>query len=416
MADTWRYRFYQMQNGQPGFTSESHLFDLPMNQVTFTTILQNTGSWSGKLQATDPAVKGALAGLPPLHLLCDRTAVYVELNGQLVYGGILQQVSYDSLAQQITLQGMDWWGYFNNGRIINWNANYTGTDQLLIAADLMNIAQGAASSSAQTPALAANTVVAGSVGVLLGQIPTAALAGSYSSGNPQTQAWAASAYKPIGQAISDLGSSANGFDWTIDIAYVNGVPTKTFNLWYPRSGRTQQQQQTAGSAVTFDMGSSSGQKYVWVAGEIQTANILYGAGSGAGNTSITSEASAPVMWGQGYPLLQQSVSYTDILTQTLLDYVTQGNLIGLEYPVSQPQIQYNAGTDSNQPVGSYAIGDDVRLIIPPDPYFGTSGYDSEGTSTGEQWWRIQQVSVTVNDDGKSYQTLTLGTPPVFPGE
>ncbi len=68
-----------MQNGLPGFTSEQHLFDLPINGPQFSTVLQQTGTISGKVQLTSPDVKRALLGQPPLHLLEDKTAIYVEL-------------------------------------------------------------------------------------------------------------------------------------------------------------------------------------------------------------------------------------------------------------------------------------------------------------------------------------------------
>src|SRR5437879_6378290 len=103
MADTWRYRFYQMQNGQPGYTSEAHLFDLPLTGVSFSSVLQQVGQFSATVQMTSPDVQRALLG-QPLHLLEEKTAVYIELNGQLIWGGILQQVDYDSLTQTASLR------------------------------------------------------------------------------------------------------------------------------------------------------------------------------------------------------------------------------------------------------------------------------------------------------------------------
>ena len=413
MADVWRYHFYQMQNGLPGFLSETFLFDLPLSQVTFSTILQQPGQWTASLLMSDPGVQDALKDQPPLHLLCDRTVMYVELNGHIVYGGILQQTSFDNTTNQVQLNGTDWWGYFNNERLITWNASYTSTEQMLIVADLINIAQGNASSTHQTPNLAAGTIVGGNVGVALGPNATAALAGSFTSGVDLTIAWAASSFKQLGTAVSDLATSSIGFDWTIDVTDVAGVPTKTFEIWYPRAGRTQQQQLGAGYSVTIDMGSSSGISYTWPCGSNQPANVMYGAGSGSGNVAISSVASNPALLDQGWPLMENSVSYCDITSQSLLDTLTQTHLDAAEYPISLPVLVYAAGSDATMPLGSYAIGDDIRLIIPPDPYF-PNGYDSEGINDGEQWWRIQQIAATVNDQGKSTVQLTLGTPPVVP--
>jgi hypothetical protein len=279
----------------------------------------------------------------------------------------------------------------------------------------MNIAQGAASASgtgAQSPAIAAGYVVGGSVGVTMGPQAVAALAGTLTSGIDQTVAYASTAFKQVGQAISDLGTAAYGFDWTIDCAYASGVPAKTFNLWYPRAGRTQQQQQAAGSAVVFNMGGSSGQKYQWPTGVNQPSNVLFGAGSGSGNNAIASVASNPDLFDAGWPLTENSVSFTDVVSQALLDQITLAYLNAVQLPIALPEIWYNAGSDSDQPLGSFALGDDVRLMIPPDPYFQT-GYDSAGTQSYEQWGRVQQVDVQVNDEGKSFMHLVLGTPPTI---
>lgn len=415
-GDVWRYRFYQMQNGQPGFTSESFLFDLPVNTANFSSILQQTGQISGSIKATDESVKSALMNLDaPLHLLEEKTAIYVELNGSLVWGGILQQVNYDSMAQTINIRGMDWWGYFNQGRIISWNSSYTGADQLLVAADLINIAQGNASSTAQSPNIAAGYVVGGNVGVQLGTLASEALAGSYSSGIAITVGWAESSFKSIGQAISDMGTSAIGFDWTIDVAYnSNSVPTKTFNLWFPRAGRTAQTQLANGTEVVFDMGSTSGQSYQWTSGQVAPANVMFAAGSGSGNQAVASVASDPSLLNAGWPLLENSVSFTDVNSQALLDSLAESHLNSTKYPVSQIKVRYNLGSDSNAPLGTFALGDDCRLIIPPDPYF-PNGYDSAGINAGESWWRVQQINSTVSDQGKSYMELVLGAPPIIPG-
>ena len=415
MADSWRFKFYAMQNGQPGFTSESYLFDLPLNQVTFSSILGQVGSFSATVQMTDSAVKNVLLGQPPLHLLEDKTAIYVDLNGALVWGGILQQVGYDEDGQKAQLNGVDWWGYFALSRIISWNSSYSSIDQLLIASDLINIAQGNASTPSATPNIQANTVVGGNVGVQMGASATAALNGTYTSNVLISPAWRVASFKSIGQAVSDLGTTATGFDWTIDVAYdANKNPTKFFNIWYPRAGRTQQTQQIAGSAVVFDRGSTSGIKYSWPSGQSPPANTVYGAGAGAGAVSISSQQSDPSMLGQGWPLLEDSASFTDVSSQLLLDVLTRARMYSRRLPVSLPMMRYAAGNDSNQPLGSFALGDDCRLLIPPDPYFPT-GYDSSRGNTGENWWRVIQAAVTVNDEGKSWMDLSFVLPPVLPG-
>ena len=193
------------------------------------------------------------------------------------------------------------------------------------------------------------------------------------------------------------------------------MPQKTFNLWYPRAGRTQQAQQAAGSAVVFNLAGTSGQDYILPAGVTQAANALFGAGSGAGNATIASLAANPNLLSEGWPLMENSVSFTDVNSQALLDQITLAYLNQVQLPVAQPQVFYNPGSDSDQPLGTFAIGDDARLIIDPDDFF-PNGYDSSGGEIGEQWWRVIQTQVSVNEEGKSQMLVIFGTPPVFPGE
>lgn len=386
---------------------------MPVNTVQFSSKLGDIGQLTGTIQTSDATVQTAYAVSLPWHLLCERTAVYVDLNGELVWGGLLIQAKYQRSLHQVDIICQDWWGYLLNSRIITWNAAYNGSDQLLVAADLVNIAQGKQSSDGTVPL---GFVQGGNVGITLGSIAQKALNGTYTSGVAVTASWPSSAYKNVGQAISDMGTAVNGFDWTIDVAYnTNNVPTKTFNLWFPRAGRTQQQQATAGTAVSFYLGGNSAQDYLWTTGQTTPGNVLFAAGSGTGNVAVGAEAAAPELLQQGWPVLEESVSFTDISDQTLLDNVALAYLNQIMYPVAQPEIYYSCGTDSDQPLGSYSMGDDARLIIDPDDYFPL-GYDSEGNQEGEEWWRIVQWTVNVNDDGKSYNDILFAVPVQVAGE
>ncbi len=418
MADVWRYRFYQMQNGQQGFTSETHLFDLPVNTATFTSKIGAVGQIAGTVQMSDPTVQAALLGQPSFDLLCERTAVYVELNGDLVWGGILQQANYVASKRQMRIQGQDWWGYFANNRNLSWNASYAGADQLHVAADVINCAMGApySASGAGNFQIAGYTptftgVVGGNVGIVFGTSTRNALGGSHQSGVLVTQAWQASSAKAVGQIISDLGSAANGFDWTIVVSYdATGAPKKTFNLWYPRTGRTWQEQTLYGSTVVFSVPGSSGQDYQWPTGQDKPCNSLLVSGSAAGGNAVQVEISDPSMLDTGWPLLEDNTSFADVSDPNVLGQVGTGVLNQRKLPIRLPQIQYNAGSESDQPLGSFALGDDARVIIAPDPYF-QNGYDSARGNYGEVYWRVVQQQVTVNDDGKSNMLLTFALPP-----
>lgn len=412
MADVWRYRFFQMANGQPGFTTEAHLFDLPLSKVTFNTKLNDVGSWSATVAQSDPAVQRILANQPPWHLLCERTAFYIELNSQIVFGGILTQSTYQRSSHTTQLQGTDWWGYFDQSRLVSWDSSYTNVDELLVAADLFNIALGAASSSASVPVIPAGRA-GGNVGVALGPNATAALAGTVTSGQVVTQAYAHTNYQNVGQAIADLSTGDIGFDWTVTCAYdSNGNPTKTWELWYPRAGRTWQSQLAAGAAVLFH--AYSADDYTWPTGETQPSNTFSAAGSGNNSTSVDSTASAPDLIAAGWPLLENSGSYTEVATQATLDAIVRAQLNDTKLPIAQPTMTLPIGSAARQPIGSFAIGDDARLLIDADDYF-PAGYDSAGGAYGNRYWRVVQIDGTVPDEGRAQMTITFAIPPTIPG-
>lgn len=387
-TDQWRYLFYAMQNGTPNFTSEVLLFALPMNSVSFTSKLNASGTFTGTCNLADPTVEKLLLGQPTFDLLCGKTAIYVELNGVLVWGGMLQTAKYQASSRQVQLGGVDWWAYFAQ-RIISWNASYSAQDQLFIASDLINQAQA---------------VVGGNVGVV---VPTAG-----TSGVNLTVSYLATDFKQISGAVNDIATNATGFDWSIDVQYVAGVPTKQFNLWFPRRGRTQQQQQAAGSAVTFVLNGASGQDYIWPADSSLQAITTYGSGAGGAGTGISSTASDPNVLNAGWPLLEDTISRADISQQSLLDAIVKGYQHGMEYPITLPEITYNVGAGSDQSIGTFTVGDDCRLIISPDAYF-SAGYDS-AVNPGV-WWRICQLDVKVADQGLSQAHIVFARPPFIVG-
>jgi hypothetical protein len=422
MADVWRLLFYQMSNGEPHFTFEVPLFQVAGNSLTFSSKLNDVGQMSATIQQSDPGIVAAMKGLSPWHLLDERTSVYIDLNGRLVWGGILQQSSYQRSKHQTKIQAQEFWGYWMSNRLITWNASYTNVDQLFVAADLMNIAEGGGSIHT-VPNIASGTVVGGNIGILQGQQAIAALASTRLSGVLVTVAYPATSLKQVGQAITDLATSSVGFDHSIDVGYADsyilatygvglGQPYKLFNLWYPRAGRTAQQQKTSGAQVIFHMRGLSGQDYVWNAGAVASANTVFGAGSGAGSTAITSTAANASLLTQGWPLTEAGVSWTDINDQNLLNHMTAAYLAQIQMPVAQPVIYYDPGENSDAPLGSFAMGDDCRVIIEPDDYF-PNGYDSEGSGLGQQFWRIIAWQVNVTEQGRSQMQVTLGVPPVI---
>jgi hypothetical protein len=102
-----------------------------------------------------------------------------------------------------------------------------------------------------------------------------------------------------------------------------------------------------------------------------------------------------------FPLLETTLSRTDITDSTVLQQTTNSYLAAVEAPVVTPVLTFSLDMPNPQ-FGSYLLGDDVRVVVPPDEFF-MSGYDGI--------LRIVQWDVTVNPNGVSTVALTLNVPP-----
>lgn len=128
-----------------------------------------------------------------------------------------------------------------------------------------------------------------------------------------------------------------------------------------------------------------------------------GAGSGGVQPKSIKDAAFP-RGGLGQPpLLQMVYQYNQIASQTQLDALANGLLQTFGRPVAVPVITMPLDYQP-LPLGSFQIGDDVRVYSPKSPWF------PQGLA---EWWRIVAYTVTYPDEGVPYYQLTLNRPPVF---
>jgi hypothetical protein len=375
---SWRYLFADLLTNQI-------LGELPLAGVSFGSTLNDIGSFAATLQLGDPRVAKALgnfggqAGGP---LQEGRTAIYVELNGVLVWGGILWTVSYDSPSRVVTLGGNEFFSYFSQ-RVISFSNGVANTLSF-ITTDVLAVIESIVTS--------AQALGSGNIGV---NVP------AITSGVLVTVSWDTTQSTPIFQAIQQLSqqSGGAGFDFGIDVAYnSSGVPTKNLTLSYPRRGRI------AGSTgLVFDAGAAKSLGYTWPRDATQMADVVYGVGAGTGSTSLRATAGFQQALAAGYPLLEAPYSRTDVVSQTILNGLTVAQAAAVSVPVALPTVTMSLAAPD--PVfGSYIIGDDARVVIPADEWF-PAGYDG--------YQRITAWTVTPPEGGDVGNiAVTFGTPPV----
>jgi hypothetical protein len=325
--------------------TNKYLGQVPLAGVSFSSQLNSAGSFSAKLKLSDPIVQKTLQGVAVADdlLPTGRTAIYVDMDGTLVWGGILWTTSYDSPSQTVTLGAVEFWSYFAQ-RVISWNtAFYYNEDQFSIVEDLINTCQ------ARQPG--------GSIGVT---VPTSTCGATF------TINWDPSQLVSVAQAVQTMATQAGslGFDYGIDVAYSAGLPTKSLTLSYPRRGRL-----AGTTSLTLDVGESRCLGYVWPIDSTQQDITVWGigAGSGPGSSLRAAQMFQPLIT-DGYPMLEGTLQRSDIINQTTLKGVTRTYLAARAYPVALPVITVSL----DSPVTDFSqmmMGDDIRVVIPPDPFF-----------------------------------------------
>ena len=341
------------------------LAELPLSGARFDLRLNGAGSLTAQLMITDPKVAALpfLAATEP-----GRTALYVDRDGVLLWGGIIW--TRRSSGDRLELGGLEFESYFSR-RLITTDAVFTAVDQLTIARSLISTAQG---------------VSGGNIAVNLD---------SSTSGVLRDRTYNGYELKPVLESLQQLSAVDNGFDYAIDVAYVAGAPTRTLNLGYPRRGT-----QAASSGFMFEYPGNV-QSYVWPEDSTSQATTSYATGAGTGPGQLRASSSRTDLITAGYPLLEGKFSYIDVVVQSTLQAHAAGDVKALGTPIVVPQITVRA--DLDPVVGSYIVGDELRLRITDDRFAGTS------IATGiDTYKRITAIAVTPPGSGAETVTLTLG--------
>ena len=361
MTTTYRYLFADL------LTNEI-IAELPITGVSFTQQLNQAGTLQAHL---------LLTGINTYEFNVDaatqpaRNAIYVDRNGDLVWGGVIWGRTYNSASQTISITAREFESYFERRRISTTRA-FTNTDQLEIVQTLINDAQA---------------VPSGDIGVIVG---------TETSGILVDRVYYDYEIKGVYQAIQDLSRQDDGFDFNITVNYdpLTNIPTKTLVLGYPRTGN-----------VDTGVGDIQTPVFIFPAGNIVeyeypedasiAANKLFALGAGSNDGKLISIATDATKLAEGWPVLEEQSNYSDVTDQTVLDELAQGQVLAVSEPPPIIKIVVPASVD---PVfGTYDIGDDARLII-QDPRFPT-GLD--------EVYRIVALNVQPGEDGPERVTLTL---------
>jgi hypothetical protein len=346
------------------------LTELPLGGVVYSSYLNTFGTIQGQLQLPPQQSKAVLAEQYVAATEPQRIALYVERDGVIVWGGIIWTRDYDPETFILTLGGSEFWSYFGY-RLVAETKQYAAVDQHLIFVDVVEYAQAQQG---------------GNIGV-----DTSAV---LPSGVLRDRTYWHYERKPIDEACRQLANVEGGFDFAIDVGYEGSAIVKRLTLSYPRRGRL---------ATVTEHVFEVGRNVVimsWPEDGTRGANRVHALGLGEGDDKHIAVASDTALIDAGYPLMEATVSRSDVSEEDTLVAHANAELTDRSRPVTLPNVTVRADLD---PVfGSYIVGDDARLIAAP-------GDDPRWPGGLDTTRRIVGWEVTVPDEGATENVkLTLG--------
>ena len=332
------------------------LAELPMSAVTYSTELNGIGV----LRGTIPYADETLPLDPEAASVPGRTALYVDRDGVIVWGGIVW--TREPAAAGKTIQAAEFLSYYQHRYVkttlstdtsLVTNPAYVPDGQRLYADQKYIVWSLLQYAHAQT---------GGSIGV-----DTNALTAP-PHGINRTVTYFAFERPEIYKAIADLAAADDGFDFAIEVGWTpaaNNLPPKRFKrarTWFPRRGRT-----AAESGLVFVKGgpASSILSYEWPENGAAMATEVSGLGEGNGEAKLVATAANGDLLASGWPLLEQVTSYDGVVDPVQLQGLTNAELTARSSAQTQPTFEVSADTDPE--FGSYSVGDEALFVIDPEP-------------------------------------------------
>jgi hypothetical protein len=363
----------------------SYQFDIPwLENVTFSSELNTSGQFSGTLNMADPALEELALLLTP-----GLSAIVVDFNGEVAWGGPLWTRRYTRSTKTLELGGSEFWSYFACRVQAQ---DYTSTWQTTPA----------------DPQLIAYTVTYDALQV---NIPDQGLYSppflpSSSTPSP-TDEWITASYpqdmlQTVDSIVSGLASQgfgAGGFDYVAQPYYDEGGNLLVaVNFVYPRLGRIYGEGTPAWTA-TFDVGSSDCIDFEFPEDASQVGNVAYEMCPGGSGPPAAWSTGSGVSW----PILEQVVTRTGIQNadQNFLEQLAQDDIDIAGVPIVTPVVTMNAAVGVSQPTLPYP-GDDVRLIVP---------FGDPALVVADDVWRIERIETTVPSEGVPTTAYTLNKYP-----
>lgn len=374
---TAEFRYVTTQIYQSGSTPNQILAELPFTDVSYTSQLNSVGTFQGSVllsgfNTTNQNVyNGTIPGKTILWVLYTDPYTFTSVP---VWSGVIWAREYDSDSQTLSINAQEMMSLYSHRRIST-TKNYSNTfyDPAFIAYELMKYTEG---------------VTQGKTGLTYNTATT-----TYAT----KKKYEGFELKSVYQAIKDL--SASFFDFKIAPLVSNGNLINRFYIGQ-RNGALGVQYTTSNLLASVFQFPGNVIEYKFPEDATSAANKLYGLGYGANNTKVIAVAIDSTKFAEGFTLLEDTASYTDVADNQLLKDLTLGQLKATSYPPTTIEVVVAPYVDPIYP--SYNIGDQVRLDIKDDYFPGGLNFGANNDPL-----RIVAISVAPGENGPARVTLTL---------
>jgi hypothetical protein len=332
MVATYRYLLADL-------LTNSILLDLPFSGVSYDRRLNGPGNGTFSFQMNSfGATATEIANYNQMVIdstIPGRTAVYIERNSALVWGGIIWSRLYESEGQTVQFTAQTFESFLYK-QVVESTQAFTNVDQRNIFALMVQNMQAKfhANIGIVVPGTFANVV------------------------RRSTTFWDYEVWT-YGKVAENLVGYADGFDYTIDVQYSSGVPVKQLLidnvLGSPAS--------VSGLAWDYPGGIKN---YYYPENASNAATSVIGVGAGDGKAMLRSKAQTASLLTAGYPDLQEVYTNKDVSVASTLASQTRANLTQISVPIIAPTFEVNPEVGPG--VNDFALGDYGYVNI-DDPRF-----------------------------------------------
>lgn len=333
------------------------LAELPLAGVQYSFELNGIGRLSGTIPYNDET----LPLDPETASQPARTAVYVDRDGVLVWGGIVW--TRDRVKGGKKIQASEFLSYFQRRHV----KRTLSTDTSLLL-DPAYVSEGGQRLFADQQHIVwsllryAQDQPGGDIGLRLGFL------GGTAHGVDRNVSYYGYQRTEIYKAITELAAADNGFDFGIELGWAGGANNesprrfKQARAWYPRRGRT-----AAESGLVFSKGGGHGSiiDYDWPEDGTSLVTEMSGLGAGSGEARIVKTARAGDLIASGWPLLEGVATYDGVVDEAQVQGMTNADLAARSRADVQPTFEVAADVDPA--FGSYSVGDEALFVIDPEP-------------------------------------------------